>query len=168
MSEAWSEHQSCARCGTTLGAEFSTTRLGVRFCLTCFKETVEEREREPTHDPGLEDVCHRCDGSLINGYRENYVGVYFCLTCFERTHTPDGRPRAEWLDTDCTDRTPTEPREKGLDRNWVTSTRDRDMEDDEEEEGIYLHDVFFVTTILALVMYAMARFGGALLGLGGY
>ena len=164
MSETWSEHKACARCGSELGAEFATSRLGVRFCHTCFEEAVEERERDRDHDPSLQEVCNRCHGSLINGYHANYMGVHFCTSCFERTHTPDGRPLQDWAERDSVGiAQKRHHREDEGDGGWVP----HDSED-EEGEGVYLHDVFFITTILALVMYAMSRFGGALLTLGGY
>ncbi len=158
MAQTWAEHESCARCGASLGGEFRTNHLGVRFCQTCYEDSVVPRAAERSPDPVLEQVCNRCRGSLINGYHANYMGVLFCTACFERTHTPEGRPRADWAEREAL--------------SVAQQPRDRDEDGDapagEDEEGIYLHDVFFVTTILALVMYAVSRFGGALLALGGY
>lgn len=158
MAETWVEHESCARCGASLGGEYRTNHLGVRFCHTCYDGTVAALEEDRAADPAMEQVCNRCRGSLINGYHANYMGVLFCVNCFERTHTPEGRPRSDWAERDAL--------------SVAQQPRDRDDESEnpsvEEEEGVYLHDVFFITTILALIMYAVARFGGALMSLGGY
>lgn len=155
MAERWLEQESCARCGSALEADHITNHLGVRFCQTCFAETAHQHARGA--DPALREVCNRCKGSLINGYATNYMGVFFCSSCFERTHTPDGRPRQDW-----------EERAK-----LSTVQVPREEEDDfsvldEEEEGVFLHDVFLATTILALIMYALSHLSGQLLTLGGF
>lgn len=164
MNQTWAEHESCARCGNTLGDNFSANHLGVRFCPACYTDAVEEREQQRRCEPVLEQLCNRCHGSLINGYRTNYMGVYFCVPCFERTHTPEGRPRIDWDERDTI----------GIAQQGG-STRDRmepgsGLEGLEEDEGgtVYLHEVFFATTLLALVMYAMSKFGGAIFTVTGW
>ena len=158
MAQIWAEHDTCARCDSPLDGGFQANHLGVRFCQACYDENVADRERERAAEPVTKQVCNRCRGSLINGYETNYMGVLFCTPCFERTHTPDGRPRGDWAEREALS-VAQQPRERD---------DDLDLRSTEDEEGIYLHDVFFVTTILALVMYAVSRFGGALLALGGY
>ena len=98
MSQTWTEHESCARCGGALKEEFAANHLGVRFCHTCYKEAVEVHEHDRHEDPGLAQLCHRCHGSLINGYQTNNLGLIFCVMCFDQTHAADGRPLAGWTD----------------------------------------------------------------------
>lgn len=156
MAHTWTEHESCARCGTQIGEEYQSNHLGVRFCAGCYEDAVADRADAAPANLALDHVCTRCHGSLINGYHANYMGVLFCTRCFERTHTPEGRPRLE---------------DREAEANAIIRSRTSDADDDfasqEEGEGVYLHDVFFVTTLLALVMYAVSKFGGAFLGITG-
>jgi len=166
MTEAtWNENTTCARCGGSLDDGFESNHLGVRFCRGCFEDGVRDKMAERiARPPELTESCGRCDGALINGCHQNYMGVYFCTSCFERTHSPDGYPREPQGDAEPVAAPPARRRRDDIDEgelsaNWMEG---------EEEEPIYLHDVFLVTTLFALVLYAVAQLSGSLFALSGF